>query len=62
MAGAKKGISKRPVERLDEKDYLMSVRAEMKVEVMKCLVEMEQAGEIPTNLSIKRYSPPDPEN
>jgi hypothetical protein len=62
MARAKKGISERAVERLEEKGYLMSVRAEMKAEVMKCLVEMEEAGEIPTNLRIKRYTPPDGEN
>jgi hypothetical protein len=59
MAQGKKGISERAVERLEEKGYLMSVRAEMKAEVMKCLVEMEEAGEIPSHLRIKRYSPPD---
>jgi hypothetical protein len=62
MARAGRGISERAVERLEKKGYLMSVRAEMKAEVMKCLVEMEEAGEIPTNLRIKRYSPPDAEN
>jgi hypothetical protein len=40
----------------------MSVRAEMKAEVMKCLVDMEEAGEIPPQLRIKRYTPPDEHN
>jgi hypothetical protein len=62
MSRAKKGISERAVERLEEKGYLMSVRAEMKAEVMKCLVEMEEAGEIPPHLRIKRYTPPDEPN
>jgi hypothetical protein len=59
MARPKKGISERAVERLEAKGYLMSVRAEMKAEVMKCLVDMEESGEIPPHLRIKRYTPPD---
>jgi hypothetical protein len=59
MAHGKKEISEKAVERLEEKGYLMSIRAEMKAEVMKCLVEMEEAGEIPPHLRIKRFSPPD---
>ena len=55
MRQSKKGISERAVERLEEKGYLMNIRAEMKAEVMKCLVEMEEEGEIPTHLRIKRY-------
>jgi hypothetical protein len=47
---------------LEENGYLTSVRAEMKAEVMKCLVEMEEAGEIPPHLRIKRYTPPDEVN
>lgn len=62
MRQTKKGISERAVERLEEKGYLMSIRAEMKDEVMKALVEMEEQGEIPPNLRIKRYSPTDHEN
>ena len=62
MSRAKKGISERAVERLEEKGYLMSIRAEMKAEVMKCLVEMEEQGEIPRHLRIKRYTPSDDEN
>ena len=62
MSRAKKGISERAVERLEEKGYLMSIRAEMKAEVMKCLVEMEEQGEIPRHLRIKRFTPPDDEN
>jgi hypothetical protein len=56
MACAKKGFRKHAVERLEEKGYSMSVRAETKAEVMKCLVDMEEAGEILRNLRIKRYS------
>ena len=59
MTKARKGISERAVERLEEKGYLMSIRAEMKAEVMKCLVEMEEQGEIPPHLRIKRYTPND---
>ncbi|OHT13565.1 hypothetical protein TRFO_03318 [Tritrichomonas foetus] len=59
MTKARKGISERAVERLEEKGYLMSIRAEMKAEVMKCLVEMEEQGEIPPHLRIKRYTPTD---
>ena len=62
MSRAKKGISERAVERLEEKGYLMTIRAEMKAEVMKCLVEMEEQGEIPRHLRIKRFTPPDDEN
>jgi hypothetical protein len=62
MSRVKKGISERAVDWLEEKKYLDIVRAEMKAEVMKCLVEMEEAGEIPPHLRIKRYSPPDDAN
>jgi hypothetical protein len=62
MARAKKGISERAVERLEQKGYLKTVRAEMKAEAMKCLVEMEEAGEIPSHLRIRRYDPQDEEN
>jgi hypothetical protein len=57
MTRQKKGISERAVERLEEKGYLMTIRAEMKAEVMKVLVEMEEEGAIPQHLRIKRYSP-----
>lgn len=59
MTKARKGISERAVDRLEEKGYLMSIRAEMKAEVMKCLVEMEEQGEIPPHLRIKRFTPGD---
>jgi hypothetical protein len=62
MSRGKKVISERADARLEEKGYLMSVRAEMKAEVMKCLVEMEEAGQISSDLRIKRYTPPDEEN
>jgi hypothetical protein len=62
MARAKKGISERAVERLEQKGYLKAVRAEMKAEAMKCLVEMEAAGEIPSHLRIRRYEPKDDDN
>lgn len=62
MTKARKGISERAVERLEEKGYLMTIRAEMKAEVMKCLVEMEEQGEIPPHLRIKRYTPSEEED
>lgn len=62
MTKARKGISERAVERLEEKGYLMNIRAEMKAEVMKCLVEMEEQGEIPPHLRIKRYTPNEEED
>jgi hypothetical protein len=42
---------------LEEKGYLKNVRAEMRAEVMKCLVDMEEQGDIPADLRIKRYTP-----
>jgi hypothetical protein len=62
MARAKKGISERAVERLEQKGYLKTVRAEMKAEAIKCLVELEEAGEIPSHLRIRRYDPIDEDN
>ena len=62
MSRKGKGISEQAVERLEEKGYLMNVRAEMKDEVMKCLVEMQDRGEIPPHLRINQYTPPDDEN
>jgi hypothetical protein len=58
-AAATKGktMSERAVDRLEEKGYLKNVRAEMRAEVMKCLVDMEDQGEIPSELRIKRYTP-----
>ncbi|KAH0786941.1 hypothetical protein GPJ56_008939 [Histomonas meleagridis] len=57
MSRRKKGICEKAVDRLEENGYLMSMRAEMKAEVMKCIVEMEDQGEIPPHLRIKRYTP-----
>jgi hypothetical protein len=57
MSSAKKTMSERAVDRLEEKGYLKNVRAEMRAEVMKCLVDMEEQGEIPPDLRIKRYTP-----
>jgi hypothetical protein len=57
MSSAKKTMSERAVERLEEEGYLKTVRAEMRAEVMKCLVEMEEVGDIPPDLRIKRYTP-----
>jgi hypothetical protein len=57
MTSAKKTMSERAVDRLEEKGYLKNVRAEMRAEVIKCLVDMEEQGEIPPDLRIKRYTP-----
>lgn len=57
-----KGLSERAIERLEESGYLMNVRSKMKAEVMKCLNEMEEQGELPPHLRVKRYAPPDQEN
>ena len=56
------GISEQAVQRLEDTGYLMNVRAEMKDEVMKCLVEMQEQNEIPSHLRIKQYTPQDDEN
>jgi hypothetical protein len=56
---ARKGITDRAVDWLEEKGYLMSIRAEMKAEVMKSLVELEEAGEIPPSIRISRFTPTD---
>jgi hypothetical protein len=53
----KKPMSDRAVERLEEKGYLKNVRSEMRAELLKCLVEMEEQGEIPTDLRVRRYTP-----
>lgn len=52
-----KGISEQAVDRLEETGYLMNVRSEMKAEVMKCLVQMEDQGELPPHLRVKRFAP-----
>jgi hypothetical protein len=57
MAGAKKTMSERAVDRLEENGYLKLVRAEMRAEVMECLVELEEKGGIPSEIRIKRYTP-----
>jgi hypothetical protein len=62
MARGKKGMSERAVERLEEKGYLKSIRAEMRAEVLKCLVDMEEEGLIPADLRIKRFSPVEAED
>jgi hypothetical protein len=59
MTRPRQGISERAVDFLENNGYLNSVRAEMKAEVMKSLVELEEAGEIPPSLRISRYTPPD---
>jgi hypothetical protein len=59
MTKPKKGISERAIEFLEDNGYLSSVRAQMKAEVIKALVELEEAGEIPPSLRINRYTPPD---
>jgi hypothetical protein len=50
-------MSERAVERLEEKGYLKNVRSELRVEVLKCLIEMEEQGEIPADLRVRRYTP-----
>lgn len=52
-------VSELAVQRLEESGYMNSIRAEMKAEVMKCLVEMEEEGEIPQTLRVKRFTPQD---
>jgi hypothetical protein len=59
MTRARQGISERAVDFLEANGYLNSVRAEMKAEVMKSLVELEEEGQIPPSLRISRYTPPD---
>ena len=54
---SQKGISEQAVDRLEESGYLMNVRSEMKAEVMKCLVQMEEQGELPPHLRVKRFTP-----
>jgi DNA-binding Lrp family transcriptional regulator len=57
MASAKKTMSERAVDRLEEQGYLKKVRAEIRAELMECLVELEEHGQIPVELRIKRYTP-----
>jgi hypothetical protein len=59
---SKKGITDRAIDSLEENGYLSNVRAEMKAEVIKALVELEEAGEIPPSLRISRYTPVDTAN
>jgi hypothetical protein len=59
MSKPRQGISERAVEFLEGNGYLSNVRAEVKAEVIKSLVELEEAGEIPPSLRIDRYTPPD---
>jgi hypothetical protein len=47
---------------LEEKGYLRKIRAEMKADIMDCLVAMEEAGEIDPTVRIKRYTPTDEED
>ena len=57
MKKGAKPLSEQAVEYLEKQGYLMQIRAEMKDEVMKCLLELEEKNEIPTHLKIKRYTP-----
>jgi hypothetical protein len=59
MSRPRQGISERAIDFLESNGYLNSVRAQMKAEVMKSLVELEEAGEIPSDLRINRYTPSD---
>lgn len=45
---------------LEETGFIRKIRAQMKAEVMKTLVDMEEEGELPKNLKLKRYEPDDP--
>ena len=45
--------------RLEETGYLRKIRAEMKAEVMKTLVDIEEDGQLPPTLKVKRYEPDD---
>jgi hypothetical protein len=56
MSG-RQDISARAIERLEEKGFLKHIRAEMKADVLQCLVDMEEAEEIPSKYRIKRFSP-----
>jgi hypothetical protein len=53
---ARKGISERAVDGLETHGHLMTVRAEMKAEAIKSLVDLEEAGKIPPSLRINRYT------
>jgi hypothetical protein len=59
MSRPRQGISERAIDFLEGNGYLNSVRAQMKAEVMKSLVQLEEAGEIPPDLRINRYTPSD---
>jgi hypothetical protein len=58
----KANLSDRALERLEEKGFLKHIRAEMKAEVLQCLVDMEEAEEIPSKYRIRRFSPTEPED
>ena len=45
--------------RLEETGFLRKVRAQMKAEVMKTLVDIEEDGQLPSTLKVKRYDPDD---
>jgi hypothetical protein len=57
MTSSKKTMSERAVDRLEENGYLKLIRAEMRAEVMECLVDLEEHGGIPSELRIKRFTP-----
>jgi hypothetical protein len=55
-------MSERAVVRLEEKGYLKSIRAEIRADIFKCLVDLEDEGLIPPDYRIKRFSPTSPED
>ena len=53
-------LNEQAASRLEETGYLRGIRAQMKAEVMKSLVDIEEDGELPPTLIVKRYEPDDP--
>ena len=53
-------LNEQAAARLEETGFIRKIRAQMKAEVMKALVEMEEEEQLPKNLKLKRYEPDDP--
>ena len=52
-------LNEQASQRLEETGYLRKIRAQMKAEVMKTLVDIEEDGQMPSTLKVKRYEPDD---
>jgi hypothetical protein len=53
-------LNEQAAARLEETGFIRKIRAQMKAEVMRTLTDMEEEGELPKNLKLKRYEPDDP--